>query len=264
MEIISGKVAISYTPSPQPTQRCRCFRATRTCLAIWSVVLTVWAGCSGPDHAAHHQDPLIRSNGWIVTLAQFERAFEAARIAYGDDRSMEPELMHNARLRLLNQMVDELMAERRAEELGVTLNDNELESVIQTMTKDYPENEFEQLLLESAIPFSLWRERLRARLLMEKVIERELVQPLTITVQEIEAFYQANETSFTVGGERPTDLDLKRQIVELLRREKVEAAYPGWMADLRDRFGIEINWELWAQSQTPEIGPIDQDKDSLP
>jgi hypothetical protein len=46
-------------------------------------------------------------------------------------------------------------------------------------------------------------------------------------------------------------MDLKRHIVERLRLEKVEAAYPQWMEGLRVRYGVEINWELWEQSQHP-------------
>lgn len=218
------------------------------------MVAIALAACSGPDSQPPRDAVLIRTDQQTITLAQFERAFEAARIAYSDERSVDPRVIENARLRLLNQMSEEVIIDRRASELGITLEDTELDSAIQEIKKDYPEDAFEQMLLESAIPYSLWRDRLRVRLQMEKVVERELAQPLTITAQEIEAYYKAHEDEFSVENEKTPEMDLKRHIVDQLRREKVEAAYPQWMDGLRKRYQVEINWELWEQSQHPGNG----------
>ena len=151
----------------------------------------------------------------------------------------------------MNQMAEELIIDRRAEELGIVLEDAELDAAIQDIKKDYPDDTFEQMLLESAIPFSLWKERLRVRLLMEKVVDWELVQPLSITAQDIEAYYKANEKELAVITGKSPEMDLERHIVEQLRREKVESAYPQWMDGLRQRYQVEINWELWEQYQNP-------------
>jgi hypothetical protein len=86
---------------------------------------------------------------------------------------------------------------------------------------------------------------------MEKVVDRELVQPVNITAQEIEDYYKAHEEEFAVKDGSPPETDLKHHIVEQLRLDKVEAAYPQWMDGLRARYGVEINWELWEQSQHP-------------
>jgi hypothetical protein len=100
----------------------------------------------------------------------------------------------------------------------------------------------------------LWRDRLRVRLLMEKVVDRELAQSLTITAQEIEDYYKAHEADFTAESGKPPETDLQRLIVERLRRQKVEAAYPQWMDGLRSRYQVEINWELWEQVHRPDSG----------
>lgn len=264
MEIISGKFAIRYKPAPTTVHRYRPIWAAGVVGAAWWALLALGVGCSGPDSVNHAPDPLIRSEGRIVTLAQFERAFEAARIAYSDIRSVEPEVIEKARLRLLTQMVEELLAVCRAEELDIKLEDNELEAAIHAIKSDYPENEFERMLLESAIPFSLWKERLRARLLMEKVIEQDLVPAVTITVQDIEAYFQAHAADLAIEMGHPSDTHLKRRIVEQLRRRKVEASYPEWMDGLRNRFAVEIDWELWARSQQSKIVTESQVKEPSP
>ncbi len=219
------------------------------------------AGCSGPDDVSQRESVLIRTDQLTVTRAQFERAFETARIAYSDDRSVDPETIKKARRRLLDQMAEEVIIDRRAKELGIILDDAEVEAAIQEIKKDYPEEEFARMLLESAIPYPLWKDRLQVRLLMEKVVDLELVQPMNITVQDIEEYYKTHEDDFVVEDENNPAMDLNRHIVEQLRRQMVEAAYPKWINGLRTRYGLEINWELWEQSQGPGAGSNGQGKE---
>lgn len=248
MRTIFRKVAIRYThrQASAPCHRPQPVRQAGRAL-VW-VLLIVLAACSGADDAGQQETVLIRNDRQVVTLARFERAFSAARIAYSDDSAVDPELIRQARVRLLHEMIEEVMVERRAEELGIVLDEPELEAAIQKFKKDYPADEFEQMLLESAIPYALWKDRLRMRLLMEKVVDRDLVQPLNITAQEIEAYYKAHEDEFAVDAQEIPEMELKHRILERLRRQKVEAAYRPWMEELRQRYGIEINWELWEKS----------------
>ncbi len=261
MRTIFGKVAISYTHA-QPSVRQRWpLASAHVRRAVCCALMVALAGCSGPEGPSQQEAVLIRTDQQTITRAQFERAFEAARIAYSDDRSVDPRVIQDARLRLLNQMAEEVIVDRRANELGIVLDDSELEAAIQEIKKDYPEDEFEQMLLESAIPYSLWKDRLKVRLLMEKVVDRDLVQALNITAQDIETYYKAHEEDFAVQDEDAPEMDLKRRIVEQLQRQKVEAAYPQWMDGLRKRYGVEINWELWEQSQGPEARSNSQGKE---
>ena len=262
MRTISGKVAISYTHDNGSVKRCRPPVLAHLALvaACW-VLMVAWAGCSGPDNLSQEDAVLIRTDRQTVTLAQFERAFEAARIAYSDDRSVDPQVIQDARLRLLNEMAEEVIIDQRASELGIVLDDPELETAIQAIKKDYPEDEFEQMLLESAIPYSLWKDRLRVRLLMEKVVDRDLVQSLNITARDIETYYKTHQEAFTAQDGETPEMNLKQHLLEQLRREKVEAAYPRWMDELRERYGVEINWALWEQSQGPDARPNSQGKE---
>ena len=153
MTIIFRKFAISYIHAEKATRRGVSHAAGRVCRLVCSAAMVAWIGCSGPDHPSQQDAVLIRTDQQTVTQAQFERAFEAARIAYSDDRSVDPQVIENARLRLLNQTTEEAIIDRRAHELGIVLDDTELEAAIQAIKKDYPEDEFEQMLLESAIPY---------------------------------------------------------------------------------------------------------------
>jgi parvulin-like peptidyl-prolyl isomerase len=225
------------------------------------MIAAVLMGCDAPDTHGPEEAVLIHTEQRVITKGQFERAFETARLAYSDNRHVDPRLIQQARLRMLNQMTEELIIDHRAEELGLALDDQELETAIQEIKKDYQENEFEQMLLESAIPYSLWKDRLRVRLLMEKVIDRDLAESVTISAQDIEDYYKSNESEFAVDREKPPEADLKHRIVAQLRRQKVEAAYPGWMDGLRKRYQVTINWELWGSPPDPDTNTADEAMD---
>lgn len=239
-------------------------RPLRTRSRLWPILIVVALvmACSDSEPPSQQSAILIRSGDRTVTLAQFERAFAAARIAYSDNRSVSPALIRDARLRLLHQMTEEVIVARRAAELGITVDDAELAAAVKEIKADYPEGEFAQMLLESAIPYALWQERLRSRLLMEKVVQKDLIDPLTISTDEIEAYYQKNKDAFSVDEQQTVPDELKRGIVEQLRREKVEAAWPAWMENLKTRYGVEINWVLWEQAQQPDDAKSRQEEEN--
>lgn len=213
-------------------------------------LMACFAACT--DQPVEQSAILIRSGDRIVTLAQFERAFATARIAYSDDRDVDPAVLQQARLRFLHQLAEETILVRRADELGIAIDDAALQAAVAAIEKDYPAGEFEQMLLESAIPLSLWQDRLRARLLVENVAQVDLIDPMVITTREIEDYYRRHADAFAVDEHAPVPDALKRRIVEQLRRDKVEAAWPGWVERLRTRLGVEINWALWEQAQSTD------------
>jgi hypothetical protein len=246
---IFRKVAVSYTQRAKFSGPARAAKKGGFGKVLVCVAALFICGCTGGDPDSQKDSVLIRTDRHTITLAQFERAFEAARIAYSDERMVAPRVIREAQLRLLDQLVEETTIRRRAEELGIALTEAELEAAIDKIKADYPEDAFDQMLLESAIPYSLWKDRLRMRLLVEKVVDQELVQPLTITAREIEAYYKAHEDEFAAKADATPATDLEHKIVERLRRDKVEAAYPQWVDGLRRRYEIEINWDLWKRFQ---------------
>ena len=246
------------------SSRCPGSHRLRPPVLVTGLLALLLAACFGPDTPSFRDNVLIQCDQRTVTRGQFERAFEAARIAYSDDRSADRQIIADARLRLLNQMTEEIVIDRRAQDLGIVLDDQEMEAAITDIKADYPPGEFEQMLLESAISFALWKDRLRIRLLMQKVVDVDVAQALSITPQEIQAYYKAHETEFAVDDETAPQPDLTRHIVERLRRQKVEARYPQWIAALNEQYQLSINWDLWNQLQPDGTESSRRPKDESP
>jgi hypothetical protein len=211
--------------------------------AISMLLFVFWGGCmnsgSNPDN-----EPLIRVQDRILTVLDFNKAFEIAKTAYPHNFEDEPEDFRNARLRLLNQLVVEMIILERAEELGLSISNDEIQKVVSEIKSDYPEDTFEQALLEFAVSYESWEMRLKNRLLMQKVVDNELKNQIVITPEDIASYYERNPEATDTDSINQSK-DINENIIKHLRQEKAEQAYKIWIKELKRKYSIEINSTHW-------------------
>jgi hypothetical protein len=211
-----------------------------------SLICFLWVGytlvgCSDSEQK-QKDEYFIKVGNRTITVAEFNKAFEIAKNAYPHNSIQQPDLIREIRLRLVQQMTEEMILLQRAEELGITIQDSEVEKTLQELKQDYPDNVFQEILLEYAIPYKSWREGLKTRLLMEKVIAKELGDKIEITYDDISKYYEEHfkddDTSSDVIGRSE---DVKNIIKNILRKEKMEKAYASWIKTLENKYAVEIN-----------------------
>jgi hypothetical protein len=192
------------------------------------------------------KEVLIRVADREMTVLDFNSAFEIAKIAYDDNIKENPEDLINAQIRLLNQLTVEMILLERAEELGIIVSEAELDKAVSAIKSDYPQGEFEKTLLEFAVSYDAWEKRLQNRLIIDKVIDEELDSRITITPEDISAFYQKNyqDREDNSGSTRDSE-DINEAIVKQLRRIKAEESYNSWIEELRGKYELEINRDQW-------------------
>ncbi len=208
-----------------------------------AVILTVsaMAACDNPDSKSG-KEYVIRVGDRVLTVRDFDKAFEIAKIAYPHNAMQDPVALREARLRLINQMTEEMIILERARELGLETSASEVEKAVSEIKKDYPEDAFEQTLLEYAVSYNSWEEALKKRLLVDKVIGEELGKQILITPDEISEYYKEYyikdglTTEFEDGSENIAEI-----IVKNLRRKKLEEAYKPWIKKLQKQYLIEVN-----------------------
>ncbi|MEN8758623.1 MAG: SurA N-terminal domain-containing protein [Desulfobacterales bacterium] len=213
----------------------------------WGAAAVVFAliGCSGHDTGTG-DEYLIRIGERVVTVADFNRAFEIAKTAYSHNSLQNPEDTKDAQLRLLNQMTEELVLLQRAGELGIGVSDEELEKAIEKIRADFPDDAFEQTLLEYAVSYKSWKSGLKTRLLMEKLVQQFLKDLTVIQPDEVAKFYEENyNNDATQSGDTRNPAAVEEIIVKQLRRVKIENAYRNWIENLRKRYTIDINKDQW-------------------
>jgi len=215
-------------------------------LVTGSIVLVFFFSACGQKEADLEKEVLIRVADRVMTVLEFKNAFEIAKIAYEDNVKEQPEDLRKAQVRLLNQLTVEMILLERAEELEISITEAELEKAISEIKSDYPAGEFEKTLLEFAVAYDSWKDRLRNRLILDKVIEEELKNRITITPEDISEFYREN----IQGRENKPEADqssedINEAIVNQLRRQKAEESYNSWIESLKGQYEIEINRAQW-------------------
>lgn len=215
---------------------------------FWILVFFVFCFCytcrdTSIEPEKHY---LIRVENEIVTMADFKRAFDIVKTGYPDEAFLEAETVFEIQTQLLNEMVEELIMINRARELGIYISHETLENEVSKFQRDYPGRMFEEVLLENAIPFSYWKERLKRKLLKDRVIYEELEKDMTVTPQEITAFYQSYFDKTVSEPEDETKaMTFSQEIVRQLNKEKAKELYPSWIKSLWLRYDVEINQTAW-------------------
>lgn len=221
-------------------------RSTACSWLLHMLLPLLLAACSFSDSGAK-DEILIQVGERQVTVSEFNKALEIAKTAYPHNIMQNPEDYRQAQIRLLNQMTEELVLLERARELDIDVTDEEVEQAVAEVKADYPDEQaFEQTLLEYAVSFSEWKNGLRTRLLMEKLVDIELKDQIVITPDEITRYYRENYGNDSiVPGIDENSEGFNEMIVNHLRHNKTEKVYRTWIEQIQKRYTIKINQKEW-------------------
>jgi hypothetical protein len=226
------------------------------------LILFALAGCINSDSSSGNE-PLIRVHDRVLTVLEFNEAFEFIQSVHPQNLKDHPEDMRDAQRRLLNQLTVEMIILERADELGLSISDEEINEAVNDIKSDYPEDTFEKTLLKTAVSYKLWEARLKNRMLMQKVVDNELKDKIVITPEDIADYYENNiktkgkESEIAVSKD-----DINEMIIKSLRREKAEKAYKIWINNLKKSYRIEIDSVQWEKISGSQVRP-DQDLEDL-
>ena len=97
---------------------------------------------------------------------------------------------------LVGRIVNDSLILEYGRDMGITLSEVELERAIQDIVKDYPENSFEETLLRNCIDYAEWKERLREKLLIKKVVRKQADSLAPISYHAIKSYYEERKEDF--------------------------------------------------------------------
>ena len=207
--------------------------------------VSVFAGCFDSSSGTG-DNYLVRIGSQVVTAGDFSRLFEAENSMDANDSLEYKDTLKDAKLLFLSQMIEEMFVLERAKELDIRISDDQLANAVAQIKKDYPEDSFNNMLLEQVISYCAWEKKLKTRILIEKVIEKDLGAGLKISHADISDYYEKHYNKDVAGNESNYSLeDLKDLIFKHLRREKIETAYKIRIYELKKKYKVDINKPEW-------------------
>jgi len=214
--------------------------------AVGSVLMIsgLLLACGNPDTQAR-DEYLIRVRDNAVTVIEFQRAVELAKAAYPHSALQDSDVLKALQKRVLRELVERTIFEERAKDLNITVSPEDVDKALQEVKKDFPEGTFEETLLEQAVSYPSWEEGLKTRLMIEKVVNRDLVSNIVITTDEIETYYRNHRQELETSRPEGVAASVDETIIRNLRRQNAEEAYEGYVHKLHETYPVEINTEKW-------------------
>ena len=158
------------------------------------------AGLAGACRSTPAAPPPVSAEAWAVVDGREIRRDEVEK-AYRRTAPLSPvpsdDEALTAKLTLLNELIIQDILVAKARELKIELTDAELDQAFADGRKDIPEDQFQQELTRRNLTAADMREGLRADLLAQKVLEREVVSKITVTDQDVTEFFNANRAQFS-------------------------------------------------------------------
>lgn len=100
--------------------------------------------------------------------------------------------------RILQQMIERKLTEQKTKELGIHIEQKEIDETIEQVKKagGYSDETFRRLLEKDGISMENYRERIREQLLKKELVRREVQAKTVVTQDDIKAYYENHKDDF--------------------------------------------------------------------
>lgn len=163
------------------------------CLCLICGLCWASAGCAPQGD---EQGVVARVNGEPIFLAQLEAKHDLKYLAGTVNYSASLERLRSEYGAALSDLVISRLISQYLATRQIEVSDQEVEALEAQVRADYPEDAFEQMLVEEYIDLDLWREQLRTTLSQEKIFLKVLRPQISIDYQEVDAYYRENIVDF--------------------------------------------------------------------
>ncbi len=126
---------------------------------------------------------------------------KAYRRAQDPSETVSEEEMLTAKLSLLNDLITQQILLDRATALKLDVPQADLDTAYANARKNITDDAFKAELTRRGLTPEDMREGLRREMLTQKVIEQEVGSKITVTDQEVTAFFEANRAQFNLAEE---------------------------------------------------------------
>jgi peptidyl-prolyl cis-trans isomerase SurA len=143
--------------------------------------------------------PPVSANAWAVVNGREIARDDVDKAYRRTDRGAQPQAEDEAfaaKLALLDDLIAQDIFLAKARELKVDVPASELDTAYAEARKNIPEEAFNQELARRSLTAADMREALRRDLTVQKLFAREVSSKVSVTDQEIAAFYEANRSQF--------------------------------------------------------------------
>ncbi|MFP4083629.1 MAG: hypothetical protein ACLFP9_00905 [Desulfonatronovibrio sp.] len=141
---------------------------------------------------------VARVNGSPVFLKDIESGYDSYFFEWSDSLPPSVQEMKNTYGKALLDLILIELIKSELSSVNLTVTDDQVLEVENEIRKDYPEDEFEKMLVEEYIDLYYWRTQIRHKLLWERFQKRILLPEVNVELDEVEEYYYSNIEDFYI------------------------------------------------------------------
>lgn len=149
---------------------------------------------TAPDTAPPVEKLLATVNGKAITTADFEEKYR--RFARRANIPAETAKKHELKMGFLNKLIETTLLLQEAEVRGLTVTERELDQEIVQLKEDYPKDTLDETLERIGLKLEEWKEERKEKLLIDKLIQREIDSAIQVSDDEVREYYNAHKEQF--------------------------------------------------------------------
>jgi peptidyl-prolyl cis-trans isomerase SurA len=164
-------------------------------LPLWACVallLPMLTGCKRTPPA----NVAAMVNSHSITYTELEKTFQSQPA--NQEGSSEDQVM-TQKLELLRNLIDSEIMVQRAEKLGLSASDADVEAKVNEFKSPYTKEQFERVLSGRKMSLEDLKTQIRRELSIQKLYNKEITSHITITDADVANFYTANKASFNLA-----------------------------------------------------------------
>jgi peptidyl-prolyl cis-trans isomerase SurA len=135
-------------------------------------------------------------NGYAITYTELDKVFQQTQQTQSPGEQPNEDQIAGAKLELLNTMITSRIVLQRAERLGLTAVDADVDAEFNKMKAPYTKEQFEARLVEKHMTADDLKTQIRHDLTINKLINKEITSHVSITDAEVANFFAANKAAF--------------------------------------------------------------------
>ena len=162
--------------------------------------ILLFVGCKGKEEektkVVPPTDVVIRIGDREISHGEFQDTFKRLFLEGEGAAEVKDEELKNLKIDLVNQIVEEELILKEANRLAIDINDNDVFKDMEEIKKEYDVDTFESTITNKYGSMDKWKEEIRKKLLIKKVIDKIITPMLIVKESEAQKYYKEHITDY--------------------------------------------------------------------
>jgi peptidyl-prolyl cis-trans isomerase SurA len=152
------------------------------------------AGC----HQVQQNGVVATVNGHPILQADLDKLYNAQLANNPQAQHPSTDQADALKLNILHELIVEEMVEQRAQKVGLTATDAEVDAKLTELKAPYTEEQFRQKLQQSGQTMDGLRRTLRRSLTLDKLLNKEINSRITVTDTDVASYYNGHKAEYNL------------------------------------------------------------------